>query len=56
MSQIMSKFFQVRIFEVVTIKIKTRIMANLNIPFLLLDKDSCEFKPAVTTSTLIHNS
>ena len=37
-------------------QIHIKIMANLNIPFLLLDKDECAFKPSVTGSALIHYS
>ena len=31
-------------------------MANLNIPFVLLQKETCEFSPAIATSHLIHHS
>ena len=31
-------------------------MANLNIPFVLLQKDMCSFKPAIMSSAIIHHS
>ena len=31
-------------------------MANLNIPFVLLQKETCEFSPAIGASRLIHHS
>lgn len=31
-------------------------MANLNIPFVLLQKDTCQFKPSISGSKLVHYS
>ena len=31
-------------------------MANLNIPFVLLQKDTCNFKPSIGSSKLVHHS
>ena len=31
-------------------------MANLNIPFVLLQKDTCQFRPAINSSHLVHHS
>ena len=31
-------------------------MVNLNIPFVLLQKETCTFRPSILTSTVIHHS
>ena len=31
-------------------------MANLNIPFVLLDKETCVFRPSISASHLVHHS
>jgi hypothetical protein len=31
-------------------------MANLNIPFVLLQKETCNFKPSICASELVHHS